>query len=61
MPETPLEDVVDLRPYLRRLKRLGYRTTDQLTGAAAVSASPLAEYLGFSFRTVPTALGFNNI
>ena len=48
MPDTRIEDVQTLRPYVRHLKRLGYRTTDQLVGAVQSSGDLLAAYLGIS-------------
>jgi Papain family cysteine protease len=46
MPENLVTEVAVLQPYVDRLKRLGYRTTDQLAGAADVSRDQLAAYLG---------------
>jgi C1A family cysteine protease len=48
MPETLIEDAKSLQPYLGHLKKLGYRTTDQLAGAAKVSGDSLAAYLGIT-------------
>src|SRR5260370_21758127 len=45
MPETRIEDVPALTPHAAHLKSLGYRTTDQLVGAAEVAGDLLAQFL----------------
>ena len=45
MPETRIEDVPELKDHVQRLKSLGYRTTDQVAGAAQAAGDLLANYL----------------
>ena len=48
MAETLIEDVAELQPYKAHLQSLGYRTTDQLNGAAEVAGATLASFLNLS-------------
>ena len=45
MPETPIEQIEDLRPFVQRLHALGYTQTDELLGVHDASAADLAKYL----------------
>jgi C1A family cysteine protease len=45
MPETRIDEVPELSPYLVRLRSLGYRTTDQVVGSAQVAGDLLSAYL----------------
>jgi C1A family cysteine protease len=56
MPETRIEDVPKLQPYLVRLRSLGYRTTDQLAGSAQVAGDLLAAYLKIDRQTLDTMM-----
>jgi len=56
MPETRIESVAALHNHLKHLQRLGYRTTDQLAGAAQSSGDALAAYLGMSVADLNTLI-----
>ena len=56
MPETRIETVPALHRYLKHLKRLGYRTTDQLAGSAQSSSDALAAYLGITVTALNTLI-----
>src|SRR5712692_10854935 len=52
MPETRIDDVPELGPYLMGLRSLGYRTTDQVAGSAQVAGDLLAAYLNVDRETL---------